>query len=339
VGLLTLCFGSLAALVKRDVKKLTAFSSVSQLGILMIGNMSFNFTSTFFHLETHALFKSLLFIIMGLILMQLSLHDQDSRVISAINRNSLFISTLSIASAGALMGLPFLAGFYSKELILQGLILNDYISIFACIVLLFASLLTCLYCVFFLFNEFISARNNRNGGRLLSFITPISFFIIGVGYLLACGSLMSGFFLEEFGFILAELVVYSSLMIDNCIEKLVILFILCISMWILANAALMSYSPFNSLLKQFMQKRSELLFGSELYVLLWKRFITFSFLRNSYIGLIKAIDRGLLEKVGPFGIGSLFILFYNVTKSLQNGKMRYYLLYFVPFFLLITDIS
>lgn len=122
IGLLTSCFGSFAALVKRDVKKLTAFSSVSQLGLLMVGAASLNLVSSFTHLETHALFKSLLFIIMGLILMQVSLHDQDSRAISALGRNNLFITAVSSASVLALMGLPFFAGFFSKELVLQGLI-------------------------------------------------------------------------------------------------------------------------------------------------------------------------------------------------------------------------
>jgi len=101
-----------------DIKKVIALSTLRQLGVMIIrlglGLPMF----AFFHLLTHALFKALLFLCAGT-LIHLHLHSQDLRFIGNITSSMPSISAALIVSNLALCGAPFLAGFYSKDLILE----------------------------------------------------------------------------------------------------------------------------------------------------------------------------------------------------------------------------
>lgn len=107
-----------SALVETDIKKIIALSTLSQLGVIIarlgIGLPSF----AFFHLITHALFKALLFVCAGT-LIHLTAHSQDLRTLGNLSSQlPLTLSTMSVANI-ALCGFPFLAGFYTKDLILE----------------------------------------------------------------------------------------------------------------------------------------------------------------------------------------------------------------------------
>jgi len=108
----------LGANFEYDLKKIIALSTLRQLG-LMIRILSIGFASlAFFHLLTHALFKALLFICAGVIIHSIK-NFQDIRYIGAlINQLPATIVCFNIANL-ALCGIPFLAGFYSKDIILE----------------------------------------------------------------------------------------------------------------------------------------------------------------------------------------------------------------------------
>lgn len=106
------------AIAECDIKKIIALSTLSQLGVIII-SLGLNFPHlAFFHLVTHALFKALLFLCAGT-LIHLHHHSQDLRFIGNLaTQIPLTISCLLTANL-ALCGRPFLAGFYSKDIIIE----------------------------------------------------------------------------------------------------------------------------------------------------------------------------------------------------------------------------
>ena len=115
---ITTLIAGLSANTECDIKKVIALSTLSQLGVMIIRLGLGLPIFAFFHLLTHALFKALLFLCAGT-LIHLHLHSQDLRFIGNITFSMPSISAALIVSNLALCGTPFLAGFYSKDLILE----------------------------------------------------------------------------------------------------------------------------------------------------------------------------------------------------------------------------
>jgi NADH-quinone oxidoreductase subunit L len=117
VGALTALFAASIGLVQNDIKRVLAYSTVSQLGYMFLALGVGAFSAGVFHLMTHAFFKALLFLGSGSVIHAMH-HEQDMRKMGALwNKipttfRTMFIGTLAIA------GTPFLAGFFSKDEIL-----------------------------------------------------------------------------------------------------------------------------------------------------------------------------------------------------------------------------
>jgi len=124
IGSLTCVLMGLVALVQNDIKRIIAYSTLSQLGYMMMAMGASAYTAGMFHLFTHACFKALLFLAAGSIIMRAH-HEQDIWKIAPIHFSMpITYSTMLIASL-ALIGIPFFSGFYSKDLILEGLRLSE----------------------------------------------------------------------------------------------------------------------------------------------------------------------------------------------------------------------
>nr|QWL25015.1 NADH dehydrogenase subunit 5 [Cryptotermes brevis] len=133
---LTMFMAGLGANFEYDLSKIIALSTLSQLG-LMISAVSIGLvTMAFFHLLTHALFKALLFMCAGVIIHTMK-DSQDIRFMGNLSVQMPFTSVCLGVSSFALCGMPFLAGFYSKDLILE-LVSFSYIN-FVGFFLFFAS--------------------------------------------------------------------------------------------------------------------------------------------------------------------------------------------------------
>nr|URX54260.1 NADH dehydrogenase subunit 5 [Neotermes sp. 7 AB-2022a]URX54273.1 NADH dehydrogenase subunit 5 [Neotermes sp. 7 AB-2022a]URX54286.1 NADH dehydrogenase subunit 5 [Neotermes sp. 7 AB-2022a] len=125
---LTMFMAGLGANFEYDLSKIIALSTLSQLG-LMIGSVSVGLVGmAFFHLLTHALFKALLFMCAGVIIHTVK-DSQDIRFMGNLSFQMPFTSVCLGVSSFALCGMPFLAGFYSKDLILE-MISFSYINFF-----------------------------------------------------------------------------------------------------------------------------------------------------------------------------------------------------------------
>lgn len=114
----TTLIAGLAALVENDIKKIIALSTLSQLGIIIISLALYSPLCTFFHLNTHAIFKALLFICAGTVIHAHN-NNQDLRKFgNIVPKIPVTRAAMSVANI-ALIGIPFLAGFYSKDIIIE----------------------------------------------------------------------------------------------------------------------------------------------------------------------------------------------------------------------------
>nr|AXI98617.1 NADH dehydrogenase subunit 5 [Pseudoniphargus mateusorum] len=114
----TMVLAGLGANFETDMKKVVALSTLSQLGLMMMILSVGMVSLSFFHLITHAMFKSSLFMCVGFMMHNLG-GSQDSRGMSGFAQMSPLMSGYFLIVNMALMGVPFLAGFYSKDLILE----------------------------------------------------------------------------------------------------------------------------------------------------------------------------------------------------------------------------
>ena len=125
---LTMFMAGLGANFEFDLKRIIALSTLRQLG-LMIMTISIGLSGlAFFHLLTHALFKALLFMCAGVVIQSIG-NSQDIRFMGGLSVYMPFTSSSLMVSNFAVCGMPFLAGFYSKDFILQMFSMR-YLNIF-----------------------------------------------------------------------------------------------------------------------------------------------------------------------------------------------------------------
>ena len=118
IGACTAFFASSVGLVQNDLKKVIAYSTCSQLGYMVFSCGLSNYSAGIFHLANHAFFKALLFLGAGAIIHAVN-DEQDMRKMGGLKNLVPFTYSVMTIGSLALIGFPFLAGFYSKDLILE----------------------------------------------------------------------------------------------------------------------------------------------------------------------------------------------------------------------------
>ena len=161
VGLVTAIVGASMGLVMTDLKRILAYSTISQLGFMMLALGAGGLTAGMFHLATHAFFKALLFLGAGSVLHSLG-HgsDVDIKRLGGLWRRMPVTAVLFIVSALALAGLPPLSGFWSKDEILQAVRQGENPAVL--VFTLFAVFLSALYMARLCFMVFFGRLKPEN---------------------------------------------------------------------------------------------------------------------------------------------------------------------------------
>jgi NADH-quinone oxidoreductase subunit L len=124
IGAVTAFFMGLLGLVQNDIKRVIAYSTLSQLGYMTVALGASAYSAAIFHLVTHAFFKALLFLAAGSVIIALH-HEQDMRHMGGLRRHMPVTWITSLVGSLALIGFPGFAGFYSKDAIIEAVHLSD----------------------------------------------------------------------------------------------------------------------------------------------------------------------------------------------------------------------
>jgi NADH-quinone oxidoreductase subunit L len=118
VGSITALFMGFMGIIQNDIKRVVAYSTLSQLGYMTVALGASAYSVAVFHLMTHAFFKALLFLGAGAVIMAMH-HDQDIRNMGGLKKYLKIIWITSLLGSLALIGTPFFSGFYSKDMIIE----------------------------------------------------------------------------------------------------------------------------------------------------------------------------------------------------------------------------
>jgi proton-translocating NADH-quinone oxidoreductase chain L len=339
IGSMTAFFAATTGLFQNDMKKVIAYSTCSQLGYMIFSCGLSSYEVGIFHLSNHAFFKALLFLGAGSVIHAVN-DEQDMRKLGGLQKLLPFSYAIMLIGSLALMGFPFLTGFYSKDIILEVAYAKfTFLSHFAYLLGTLAAFCTAFYSIRLLFLVFLAEPNgnrvivmNAHEGswRIVFPLFLLSFFSITIGYL--THDFFIGFgtnFWNESIFILISNYTLVDIEFVNLFYKLLPLFVTILG-------ALFAYSIYSfNLNRYFLLKNTK--FFKKIYSFFNKKWyfdriyneiITQKVLDISYLHTYKNIDRGILELFGPSGIINIINSNTKSILSIQSGYISHYLFMF-----------
>jgi len=192
VGALTAFFAAVVAITQNDIKRIIAYSTCSQLGYMFFAAGVSAYGASIFHLVTHSFFKALLFLGAGAVIHAMS-DEQDIRRMGGIRLLIPRTYTMMWIGSLALAGVPFFAGYYSKDAILEATYLQGTaIGHFSFGVGLVVAVLTAFYSWRLLLLTFHGAP--RADDRVMAHVHRAPYFMKAPMYALTLGAILSGYF-------------------------------------------------------------------------------------------------------------------------------------------------
>lgn len=336
IGGMTAFFAATTALVQNDLKRVIAYSTCSQLGYMVFACGLSNYSVAVFHLANHAFFKALLFLGAGSIIHAVG-DEQDMRKMGGLRRLLPFTYAMMVIGSLALMGMPFLTGFYSKDVILEvGYSAYSNVSHFVYWLGSFAAFCTAFYSIRLIALCFLS---EPNGGRSLLLSASESSWPMGLVLgILAIPSIFIGYLSRDlfiglgtdfWGNALFCLPVNLNIIDAEFMTTIIKILPLCLSM-LGAFLSFVLYKHYS--LNLFLLKTS--LLGRKCYTFLNRKWlfdkvyndlITQNLLDFGYHFTYKTIDRGLIESLGPFGLSNVLLYQVNNLRCLHSGYLYHYL--------------
>lgn len=217
ISVATIFISGVGANFEIDLKKIIALSTLSQLGVIIIILSIGIYELSYFHLVTHALFKSLLFLCAGVYIHRIG-DIQDIRIIGGVGKILPLTRVFFIGCSLSLCGFPFLAGFYSKDLIIEISFMSP-LNHLILLILFFGTIMTATYSIRLIYYIFIKniglSIDFKHSGEELVMVNPIRVLfivsiIIGAGFnwlFLNCFIVLLPLFLKTL--ILISLLIFS----------------------------------------------------------------------------------------------------------------------------------
>jgi NADH-quinone oxidoreductase subunit L len=188
VGTITALMAGTIAIVQTDIKRVLAYSTVSQLGFMFLAAGVGAFGVAIFHLYAHAFFKALLFLGSGSVIHAMS-GEQDMRRMGGLWRRIPWTFWTFVAATAAISGIPLFSGFYSKDLILLAALDSGHAVLFAIAVV--AAFLTAAYMARLVFLTFFGPF--RGGQEAEHHLHESPWSMLGPLVVLAVGSVVAGY--------------------------------------------------------------------------------------------------------------------------------------------------
>jgi len=182
VGALTALLAALIALTQTDIKKVLAYSTVSQLGYMFVAMGCGAFSVGIFHVFTHAFFKALLFLGSGAVILACH-HNQDMRTMGGLRKTNKVIFYTMFIGCIAIAGVPFLSGFFSKEEILAYTLHSGNPLIYW--ILLATAILTAFYMFRMFFLTFFGEYRGHGHAHPVSKLMGAPLVILAIGSVIA----------------------------------------------------------------------------------------------------------------------------------------------------------
>src|SRR5271168_2100099 len=273
VGAITTVFSSLIGLFQQDIKKVIAYSTMSQLGMMVIAVGLSSYNIALFHLVNHAFYKGLLFLGAGAVIHAVS-DNQDFRRYGGLRAFLPLTYSVMLIASLSLVAFPFMTGFYSKDLILESAYGQFY---FSSTVIYFIAIIGAIFTIFSIFFGYISKD-----------------IFIGLG---------SGFFADNSIFIhpIREIMLNTEFAVPSLFKLLPLVFTILFSITAIVLSEFTGRAIINFKLNRI---------GYNIFSFFNSRFFI-ELLYNKYItGLIlklgghttKILDKGSVELLGPFGL-------------------------------------
>jgi NADH-ubiquinone oxidoreductase chain 5 len=339
IGAITTIFSSLIGLFQQDIKKVIAYSTMSQLGMMIIAIGLSSYNIALFHLINHAFYKGLLFLGAGAVIHAVSDNQDFRKYGSLIIFLPLSYSVMLIASL-SLVAFPYMTGFFSKDFILESAYGQFYLSsIIVYFIAVIGAMFTTLYSVKVLYLTFLTNPNGplinykkvHEGNIYMSLpLIILALFSIFFGYIFKdiFIGLGSNFFQDNSLFIHPnhEIVLDTEFAVPILFKTLPLLLTIILSIFFVVIS---EFVP--KLLIKFKSTRfgynTFSFFNQRFFIdLFYNKFITKYIL---YLGGIstKVIDKGSVELLGPYGLEKGLTNISMVLSKLDTGIVTSYALY------------
>jgi NADH-ubiquinone oxidoreductase chain 5 len=354
---------SLIGFFQQDIKKIIAYSTMSQLGMMVIAIGLSCYNTALFHLINHAFYKALLFLGAGSVIHAMY-DNQDLRKYGGLKSYLPLTYTVMLIASLSLIALPFMTGFYSKDLILESAYGKFFLSsLFVYSVAIIAAIFTTLYSIKILYLSFFSNPN----GLLIDYkkIHESNFFMSIPLIILSIFSIIFGYFAKEIYIGLGsdffsdnsiyihpinEIMINTENSIPVTIK--ILPFILSISFFVLYIIVINIFKIFNLGFIKNIIKYNINLYINTIYTFniivyyifsFFNQRALFEFYYNKFISQVilnlggqttKFIDKGSVEYLGPYGLEVGLLYLGNKLSKLDTGLVTYYALYIMSGFII-----
>lgn len=339
LGAVTTVFSSLIGLFQQDIKKIIAYSTMSQLGMMVIAIGLSSYNIAIFHLINHAFYKGLLFLGAGAVIHAVSDNQDLRRYGGLISFLPLTYTVILIASL-SLVAFPFMTGFYSKDFILESAYGQyHFSSINVYFIATIGAIFTTLYSVKVLYLTFLANpngpvnyyKNAHEGDIFLSLpLVILAIFSIYFGFLtkdIFIG-LGSGFFTDNSIFIhpMHEILIDTEFAVPTFFKLLPFFFTVGFSALAIIYPEFMPKSVTNFKLSKL---------GYYVFGFFNQRFLVELFYNKYIVNTVldlggqttKVLDKGSIEWVGPYGMNVILTKTSKTISGLSKGVVTDYALY------------